>query len=221
MSIIPGRPDAPLHIGVSQCLLGEEVRYDGTGARSSMPHAKLEGLFQFDSICPEVGIGMTVPREPIRLVKTDNDVRVVGVKDPSLDKTNELRQYAVEKRVQIGGFSGYVFMHNSPSCGLFRVKVYPPRPDVPATRNGTGIFAAQVIEDYPCLPVEEAGRLFDDEIRENFVTRVFAYAHWQSLPTEKTAQHLIEFHSRYKYLLMAHNIDAYKKAGRLLSNPWW
>ena len=218
MSLVPTRPQGPLAIGISQCLLGEEVRYDGTGARSSLPHTKLDGLFEFSGICPEVGIGMTIPRKPIRLVSSDDIVRVVGVNDSSIDKTDDLQDYAIAQKDKIAKFSGYIFMHNSPSCGLFRVKVYAPRADVPGSRTGTGIFAQQVIEDFPNLPVEEAGRLFDDEIRENFVTRVFTYAHWQSLPTPLTAAHLVEFHSRYKYLLMAHSISAYKQTGRLLSN---
>ena len=193
MNSIPERPSAPLQIGISQCLLGDEVRYDGTGARSSMPHAKLQGLFQYQPICPEVGIGMSTPRDPIRLVSTNAGVRVRGVKDPQLDVTDALREFASSKTQQISNFAGYIFMHNSPSCGLFRVKVYPPQPNVPASRQGRGEFATQVLGHAPNLPAEDAGRLFDDEIRENFVTRAFAYAHWQSLPKPVSASQLVDF----------------------------
>ncbi|MEM7101279.1 MAG: DUF523 and DUF1722 domain-containing protein [Pseudomonadota bacterium] len=218
MEDFPNRPDAPLKVGVSDCLLGKEVRYDGTGARSSMPHDRLEGLFDYTSFCPEVAIGMPVPRPPIRLVGYPDDYQVVGVKDPTINKTQALKDYAESVVPQIGELSGYVFMHNSPSCGLFRVKVYPPGQDGPGVRQASGRYAASLIEALPQLPVEEAGRLFDDAIRENFVTRVFTYAHWQLMTENLTAARLIEFHSRYKYLVMAHSIQTYQEVGRLLSN---
>jgi uncharacterized protein YbgA (DUF1722 family)/uncharacterized protein YbbK (DUF523 family) len=214
----PERPDPPLRIAVSQCLEGAEVRYDGSGARSSWPHRELEGLFETRGICPELGIGMSVPREPIRLVGGAASYRVVGVVDPTIDKTDELRAFAREQVPTFGDLAGYVFMKNSPSCGLFRVKVYPPGGNGPARREGTGAYAATVIEEMPALPVEESGRLFDDVIRENFVTRCFAYAHWQLLGEEVSPRWLVEFHSRYKYLLMAHSVPAYQEAGRLLSD---
>ncbi len=216
---LPERPGGPVQIGISECLTGEAVRYDGSGARSSMPHKDLEGLFQYQTFCPEVGIGMTVPRDPVRLVGSTESNRVLGVKDASIDKTDDLVQWGRAQISRIEPLSGYVFMHNSPSCGLFRVKVYPPGPDAPPKRGGTGAYAKTVIEALPNLPVEEGGRLFDAAIRENFVTRVYTYAHWQALEREGvTAGRLIAFHSRYKYLLMAHSVSAYGEAGRLLSN---
>ncbi len=214
---IPPRPDAPLQIGISECLMGEAVRYDGSGARSSMPHAALQGLFEYRSFCPEVGIGMSVPREPIRLVGTAQDYRVVGVKDPKMDKTDELVAYGHAQLAGMSDLAGYIFMHNSPSCGLMRVKVYP-KADAPASRQGMGIFARTVTEALPNLPAEDAGRLFDVVLRENFVTRAFTYAHWQRVLPQLDAARLIAFHSRYKYLLMAHSIPAYQTAGRLLSD---
>ncbi len=215
---LPPRPAAPLPVGISQCLLGDEVRYDGTGARSSLPHDRLGGLFEYKSFCPEMGIGMGTPRAPIRLVDAgDGAVRVVGVKDDSIDKTAELKAFGERAVGAMGGLVGYVFMHNSPSCGLFRVKVYQHR-DAPARRIGRGIYAATVTERIPHLPVEDAGRLFDDVLRENFVTRVFAYAHWRTIADELTPGRLIAFHTAYKYLLMAHDVPAYQAAGRLLSD---
>ena len=214
---IPERPEAPLAVGISQCLMGEEVRYDGSGARSSFPHAALAGVFTYHTFCPEVGIGMSVPREPIRLVGSAQSYRVVGVKDPSLDKTDELVAYGQAKVSEISKLVGYIFMHNSPSCGLMRVKVYPTK-DGPARREGQGIYAKTVVQALPNLPAEDAGRLFDVVLRENFVTRTFAYAHWRKVRSELTPAKLVAFHSRYKYLLMAHSMVAYQSAGRLLSN---
>ncbi|MEM9623829.1 MAG: DUF523 and DUF1722 domain-containing protein [Pseudomonadota bacterium] len=218
----PARPEGPLQVGISQCLLGEEVRYDGTGARSSLPHAALGDLFDYTAFCPEVAIGMSIPREPIRLVGDIDSYRVLGVKDASIDKTDDLVGYAQQQVPVIKQLSGYIFMHNSPSCGLYRVKLYPPQQEgkqqVPGNRVARGVYAAAVTRALPHLPVEDAGRLFDDVLRENFVTRVFAYAHWQLVADDMTAGTLVAFHSRYKYLLMAHSISAYQTAGRLLSD---
>ena len=206
---------------MSECLLGSEVRYDGSGARSSFPHAALAGLYEFRGICPEMGIGMSVPRPPIRLVAR-NGIRAVGVADGELDYTDALTAFAERQSAALDDVSGYVLMKNSPSCGLFRVKVYP---EVDGSvsgapgRTGRGIYAATLARRLPDLPMEETGRLNDDVLRENFVMRTFAYAHWQQLVARGLSRGgVIEFHSRYKYLLMAHSVPAYQAAGRMLSN---
>ncbi len=216
---LPPRPEAPLPVGISQCLLGDEVRFDGSGAKSSFPHSRLRGLFEYKTFCPEMGIGMGTPRAPIRLVEAggEGEVRVVGVKDPSMDKTAEIRAFGERAVGAMDKLVGYVFMHNSPSCGLFRVKVYQTK-EAPAKRIGRGVYAAKVTELLPDLPVEDAGRLFDDVLRENFVTRVFAYAHWRTISDDLTPGKLVAFHTAYKYLLMAHDVPAYQEAGRLLSD---
>ncbi|MBM4204437.1 MAG: DUF1722 domain-containing protein [Gammaproteobacteria bacterium] len=224
--MLPDRPEAPLKIAVSGCLTGAEIRYDGSGARSSYPHARLARIFDLLPICPETGIGMPVPRPPIRLVGTTDAARAVGIDDPSLDVTDQLHNYALAtvERLKASDVSGYVFMKNSPSCGLFRVKVYPEGGTVSAdrlipVRKGRGIHADTVTKAWPELPVEESGRLEDPVLCENFVTRTFAYAHWRAFEkTGMTAAGLIAFHSRYKYLLMAHDPGAYQRAGRLLSD---
>lgn len=218
----PSRPEPPLPIAISECLLGSEVRYDGSGARSSFPHAALSELFHYRGICPEVAIGLGTPREPIRLVGDAGNPRVVGVKHASLDVTGPLREYGRTQAAALTDVVGYVFMKGSPSCGLFRVKVYPEThgtvTGAPAL-NGRGAYAAAVVEGQPDLPVEENGRLHDPVLRENFVMRVFAYAHWQALQRLGiTRGRLVQFHSRYKYLLMAHSVVHYEQTGRLLSN---
>ncbi len=218
----PPRPQPPLPLAISECLLGSQVRYDGSGARSSFPHAALGGLFVYRGICPEVGIGLGTPREPIRLVRTGSGVRVVGVRDASRDVTQALRDFARAQDALLDEVAGYVLMKGSPSCGLFRVKVYRQSsgPDgAPPERSGRGVYAATVVEDRPNLPVEENGRLHDPVLRENFVTRTFAYAHWQALERAGlTAGRLVTFHSCYKYLLMAHSVPHYQRAGRLLAD---
>lgn len=217
----PARPQPPLPLGISDCLLGHEVRYDGSGARSSFPHAILEGLYTYEGICPEVGIGMPVPRPPIRLVAREG-IRAVGVVDSQADYTDALEGFARKTVPTLDHLAGYVLMKSSPSCGMERVKVYPEQADGKAgapSRVGTGIFAGELARMMPDLPLEECGRLNDEVLRENFVTRTFAYAHWQALVQQGlTAPHLIEFHSRYKYLLMAHSVPVYQQTGRLLAN---
>ena len=193
------------------------MRFDGSGARSSLPHDQLNGLFTWRTFCPEVGIGMSVPRPPIRLVDTQGVHRLVGVADPAVDKTEEVEAYARTRIDELSQLSAYVFMHNSPSCGSQGVKVYHNNTSQP-TRDGRGIFARAVKQALPNLPTEDAGRLFEPVLRENFVTRAFAYAHWQSLLPDLNAGGLLEFHSRYKYLLMAHSIEAYEMADVLLSD---
>ena len=215
---LPARPEAPLTIAVSDCLIGSEVRFDGSHKRSSLPHDALGGLFTWRAFCPEVAIGMGIPRDPIRLVGREDAPRAQGIRDAAVDVTDALRKYARSIDSQLQDVAGFVFMKNSPSCGLFRVKVYPA-PGQPPTSKGRGVFAAEVTKAMPNLPVQECGRLFDPVLLENFVTRTFVYAHWLKLKCAGlTAVRLIAFHSTYKYLLMAHNNTAYRAAGRLLSD---
>ena len=215
---LPARPAPPLTVAVSDCLTGAEVRFDGGHKRSSLCHAELAGLFELRGVCPEVAIGMGVPRAPIRLVGDPEKPAARGIDDPSLDVTDRLRAYAREIAPKLDDVDGYIFMKNSPSCGLHRVKVYDARRGTP-NGHGRGVFAAEVVAVQPQLPVEESGRLEDATLRENFVTRVFAHAHWRRLVEDGlTPARLIAFHSAYKYLLMAHGITRYRAAGKLLAD---
>jgi len=216
--ILPPLPQGPLPVAISECLVGGEVRHDGGHKRSSLPHDKLDGLFAFKPICPEVGIGMGVPREAIRLVGEVERPRAVGARDSSFDVTAKLSEFAIGQRGALNEVDGHIFTKNSPSCGLHRVKVYGDK-DTPPDPNGRGIYAAQVTRDNPDLPVEENGRLLDPVLRENFVTRTFVHAHWRALVAAGiTAEKVIAFHSAYKFLVMAHSVKAYRQLGRLLSD---
>jgi uncharacterized protein YbgA (DUF1722 family)/uncharacterized protein YbbK (DUF523 family) len=218
----PARPKPPLPIAISQCLLGAEVRYDGSDAACAYPHAALSNLFEYRGICPEVGIGMSVPRAPIRLVGDPASPRVVGVDDPAVEVTDALRDYGRHQAAGFDDVAGHVFMKSSPSCGLFRVKVYPHdhgRVAGAPVLRGRGAYAAAVVEACPNLPVEENGRLHDPVLRESFVIRAFAYAHWKALERAGLSRaRLVEFHSRYKYLLMAHSVAHYQQTGTLLAD---
>jgi uncharacterized protein YbgA (DUF1722 family)/uncharacterized protein YbbK (DUF523 family) len=212
----PPASPAPIRIGVSACLLGQTVRYDAGHKRDSFVADVLPRYFELVPVCPEVAIGMGVPREAIRLEGDPEAPRAVGVKTPALDPTDALRGYGREMAAQLGDLSGYVFKSKSPSCGLWRVKVYqpsgPPKP-------GRGLYAAEIAAAMPLLPVEEEGRLNDPALRENFVERVYAFHRWQALVREGlTAERLVDFHARHKLILMAHGRRHLTPLGHLVAD---
>jgi uncharacterized protein YbgA (DUF1722 family)/uncharacterized protein YbbK (DUF523 family) len=203
-------------IALSSCLAGEPVRFDGAHKRDNWLLEQLGQYVDYRTYCPEVAIGLGIPRRPIRLVAVAGETRVRGVVDPSLDVTERLQNYAFDTLPNLGDISGYVFKSKSPSCGVFRVKRYNVKghPD----GSGRGAFAEVIAQHLPDLPIEEEGRLCDAGLRENFVNRVFAYRRWQNLLEDGlTAKSLIDFHSRHKYMVMAHSQAAYKRLGRLLA----
>jgi uncharacterized protein YbgA (DUF1722 family)/uncharacterized protein YbbK (DUF523 family) len=215
---LPPRPSPPLEVAVSDCLTGAAVRFDAGHKRSSLCHDQLTGLFEFRGICPEVAIGMGVPRDPIRLVGDVAAPRARGIKDAGVDVTDALQDFARRTVPSLADVYGYIFIKSSPTCGLYRVKVFP-RADAAPVMTGRGVYAAAIVSARPDLPVEESGRLEDPGLRENFVTRVFAFAHWQALVAAGlSAARIVAFHSAYKYLLMAHSVPHYQQAGRLLAD---
>lgn len=167
--------NAAIKVGISSCLLGQEVRYDGGHKLSALCAHELARLFEFVPTCPEAGAGLGVPRPAVRLMGDPAAPRAKGVNDPKLDVTDRLQAYAAERVLQLGDICGYIFIKNSPSCGLFDVKVYGADGEEQA-ETGRGIFAAALTRAYPLLPVEEAERLQDPAIREDFIARVFAYS---------------------------------------------
>ncbi len=204
---IPAFPRPPIPVAVSECLIGNAVRYDGGHRRSALPHDELGELFTWHPICPEVGIGMGVPREPIHLVGEPESPRAVEVNAPSRDYTRQLQAYAVDSLPVLNAVHGYIFKNKSPSCGLFDVEVQGDE----ARGLGRGIYAAEVTHARRDLPVEESGRLDDAVLRQNFVTRVFVHAHWHELRAEgMTAARLIAFHRAYEGLVMSHNTPSGK-----------
>jgi uncharacterized protein YbgA (DUF1722 family)/uncharacterized protein YbbK (DUF523 family) len=207
-----------LKLGISACLLGAEVRFNGGHKHSQWCSQVLSEHFQFLPVCPEVGIGLPTPREAIRLIGDPQAPRAVATRNPSEDFTAALSAYAERMATQLQGICGYIFMQQSPSCGLHRVKVYQAN-GMPTPGGGRGIFAQAFCAQHPDLPVEEDGRLNDAVLRENFITRVYAYARWQQLLQKGISrQGLLDFHSRYKYQLMASDLQQYKSLGQMLSN---
>lgn len=218
MSIQQSQPNSPskIRLAISACLLGHSVRFNGGHKESRLCSRTLAEHFEFVPLCPEVAIGMGTPREPIRLVGEPEQPRAVGTVDNSLDVTDALHAYGQQMASQHSDICGYIFMQQSPSCGVERVKVYAAN-GIPA-KNGSGIYANAFCAARPDLPVEEDGRLNDPVLRENFLTRVYAYARWQALLRNGlTRRAIIEFHSDYKYQLMANNPQQYRVLGQLLA----
>ena len=208
-------------VGISACLMGQTVRFNGGHKRSRFCTDVLSEYFEFRPVCPEVAIGMGTPREPIRLVSElpddDAPVRAVGTDNPDLDVTDELTLFARKSSDNMQDLCGFIFMQKSPSCGLFGVKRYLPNGHPEG--KASGIFAAEFARLNPLLPMEEAGRLSDVHLRENFMVRVYAYRDFQLFRREGISRAgLISFHSRYKYLVMAHSQTGYKAMGRLLAD---
>ena len=207
-----------ISVGISSCLLGEEVRFNGGHKHSLVCTKELGKYFQFKSVCPEVGIGLGVPRKPIRLIGDPKQPRAVRVDKPNIDVTEKLKAYGQTILPHLKDICGYIFIKGSPSCGVFRVKVYRDD-EMPNENPSSGIFSSVIIDNYPLLPVEEAGRLSDPVLKENFVNRVFAYHDWQQLGKEGLKiKKILDFHSRYKYSLMAHDSESCIKLGRMLAN---
>ena len=203
-------------IGISACLLGENVRFNGGHKQSQLCSEVLAAYFDFVPLCPEVAIGLGIPRETIRLVGDAASPQAVGSVHRELNVTAPLGEYGEKMAAEHSDLCGYIFMQKSPSCGLERVKVYREN-GAPVDGGGRGIYAQAFCARHPNLPVEEDGRLNDPVLRENFLTRVFVYASWQQLLGEGLSRHrLLAFHARYKYLLMAHSPAHYKSLGNLL-----
>jgi len=205
-----------IKVGISSCLLGQEVRFDGGHKRDSYITGTLSDYFDFVPFCPEAGAGLGIPRQPIRLVRRGDEIRAVGVKTPELDPTDDLATFARHTVPQLGDVSGYILKVASPSCGMERVKVYNEK-GMPE-RIGVGIYAGVLMKSLPLLPVEEEGRLGDPVLRENFIERVFVYHRWQQLTRSGLSAHkLVEFHADHKYLIRAHSQESYRQLGRMVA----
>ena len=202
-------------LGISACLLGEKVRYDGGHKRDFFLTETFGRYVEWVSVCPEFEVGMGTPRESVRLVG-DKDKPSMITEHSGKDWTAAMNSFAAKrvKALKALELSGYVFKKDSPSCGVERVRLYSG--NGAPTREGRGLFAAAVTRELSLLPVEEEGRLNDPVLRENFIERVFAYHRWQQLIKErKSLRALIAFHTGHKFLLLAHSVQHYQRLGRL------
>lgn len=210
--------EMPLRLGVSSCLLGEMVRFDGGHARDRFVTDILGQWFEWVPVCPEVEIGMSTPRPTIRLVEESDGLHLVA---PSTgeDFTARMQSYAQQRVEELRklDLDGYVLKKSSPSCGLERIKVY--KQEMPLRRDERGMFVTRLVQDWPALPIEEDGRLNDPRLRENFIERVFSRNRWRVLVSRGLSRRsLVEFHTAHKLLIRAHDELAYNRMGRLVGS---
>jgi uncharacterized protein YbgA (DUF1722 family)/uncharacterized protein YbbK (DUF523 family) len=222
-------------IGISRCLLGDQVRHDGGHKRDAFLVSTFGRFVEWVPVCPEVEAGMGTPREAIHLVASRDGVpsaaqrvRLVGVKSGQ-DWTDRMTTFSASRVRELvsASLDGYVLKKDSPSCGLERVRVHPPSPPAAArhvdagraARAGRGLFAEALVGAMPHLPIEEEGRLNDPSLRENFVERVFAYQRLRDLFTGRWSIHsLVVFHTRHKLQLLSHSRQGYAELGRLVAD---
>ena len=204
-------------VGISACLLGEQVRYDGGHKRSKMCLEDFAPFFDYQSFCPEVSAGFGTPRPTMRLVGDPTDPTLTYVENNGEDLSDKLRAGFIGKLPSFAQVDGYILMKKSPSCGMERIKVYREN-GMPQESTARGLFADALIKHYPQLPVEEEARLNDNRLRENFVLRVFAHNNFRrEVLDSRSYKSLLDYHSSYKYLLMAHSQVAYRELGRMLA----
>jgi uncharacterized protein YbgA (DUF1722 family)/uncharacterized protein YbbK (DUF523 family) len=211
---IPATPK----IGISTCLMGEKVRYDGGHKLDRFIRDTLGKYVRFVPVCPEVECGMSVPREALRLEGDADNPRLMTQKTRH-DYTEQIQVWGKDKLKELEkeNLDGYIFKSKSPSSGMQRIKVYNAKGH-PAPK-GVGIWARMFMDHFPLLPVEDDGRLNDPVLRENFISRIFVFAAWRKLLAENKSQKgLVDFHTRHKLLIMAHHLSTYREMGKLVAN---
>jgi uncharacterized protein YbgA (DUF1722 family)/uncharacterized protein YbbK (DUF523 family) len=207
-----------IKLGVSTCLLGEQVRYDGGHQLDRFIRDTLGQFVDYVPVCPEVECGLPVPREAMRLVGNIENPRLVTRKSGQ-DMTDMMLDWGRDKLdlLEKEDLCGFIFKSKSPSSGMAQVRVYNDKgmPQI----NGVGIWAKMFMERFPLLPVEEDGRLHDLKLREMFIERIFVFKRWREEAADKDKiADLIGFHTRHKLLIMSHSPDIYRKMGRLTAN---
>jgi uncharacterized protein YbbK (DUF523 family)/uncharacterized protein YbgA (DUF1722 family) len=210
-------PERPIRIGISSCLLGQKVRYDGGHKRDRFVTDVLGAYVEWVPVCPEVEIGLGIPRPTIRLERADDGSARLVMPSTGEDLTVRMAEYAEDRLRSLLELElcGFILKKDSPSCGVARVKVFDLNGS--HSRDGVGVFAATLTRLAPELPVEEEGRLDDPRLRENFIARIFARRRWIDLEAAGvTRSGLMDFHARHKFLCMARNQAGTRRLGRLL-----
>nr|WP_113864644.1 2-thiouracil desulfurase family protein [Brenneria salicis]NMN92214.1 uncharacterized protein YbgA (DUF1722 family) [Brenneria salicis ATCC 15712 = DSM 30166]RBP67550.1 uncharacterized protein YbgA (DUF1722 family) [Brenneria salicis ATCC 15712 = DSM 30166]RLM32462.1 hypothetical protein BHG07_01185 [Brenneria salicis ATCC 15712 = DSM 30166] len=206
-------------VGISACLLGNPVRFDGGHKRLAFAVEQLAPYFRFEPICPEMAVGLPVPRPALRLVKGGENTLTLRASNGSpLEVSDKMRAFSAQKVSQLTHLCGYIVCAKSPSCGMERVKVYDES-QKNARKSGVGLFTQELLRQMPWLPVEEDGRLHDPGLRENFIERVYTLHELHQLWRQGLSRSaLIGFHSRYKLLLLAHSQPEYRELGRFVAD---
>ncbi len=204
-------------IGISSCLLGEKVRYDGAHKYDDWINTNLKKFCSFHSVCPEMLMGLGAPRPTMRIVR-DHSTKNLSLL--SHDQNKDLTELALKTNAEIMSklpkLSGYIFMKKSPSCGVERVKIYRSNNDMLDDTTTKGFFAKDFTEKFPLMPVIDSGRLFDDNERDHFLRSVFAFKRFHEL--NGSIASLQDFHARYKFVLMEYNQDAMRRLGKIAAN---
>jgi uncharacterized protein YbgA (DUF1722 family)/uncharacterized protein YbbK (DUF523 family) len=212
--------NSKIKIGVSSCLVGEKVRWNGEHKQDRFVREVLAGYFEYVPVCPEVEVGMGVPRETVTLFGTLENIQMISKKTRT-DWTKDMRHYIKGRINQLtrDDLCGYIFKSKSPSCGLGRVPVYTEI-ESSKVRHGNGMFADAFIEQFPWVPTEDEGRLNDPGIRENFIVRVFSFNRLQTCLLQKkaTSGTLVKFHTQHKFLLLGHSRKHYQALGRIVAD---
>ena len=212
--------DSKIKIGVSSCLLGEKVRWNGDHKQNHFVREILANYFEYISICPEMEVGMGVPRETVALYGNLEKSRMISRKTQT-DWTKPMQKYIKVRINSLAGedLCGFIFKSKSPSCGLSRVPVYSEFGSH-SVRHGAGMFAQEFTNKFPLIPTEDEGRLNDSRIRENFIAKVFSFYRLQNLFKENfSIGRLVKFHTQQKYLLLAHSRKHYDILGQLVAKP--
>ena len=206
-------------LGISGCLTGLAVRFDGGHKRMDFVMDALAKRVTFKPVCPEMAIGLPVPRPALRLVKApDGDTRMRFTHAPHDDATEKMTDFAEQYLPGVANLDGFIVCAKSPSCGMERVRQYDENGNS-GSKEGIGIFTAAILEEYPWLPVEENGRLYDPVLRENFIARIFALHELNALRANGlTRGALLAFHSRYKLQLLAHHQAGYREIGPFVAS---
>ena len=208
-----------IKIGMSSCLLGEEVRWDGDHKYNQYVRDVLGSYFDYVSICPEVDVGMGVPRETVALYGTLENPKMI-TKRSKTDWTKKMNHYTKDRIHELTkeNLCGYVFKSKSPSCGIGKVPIYSEFGSS-RMRHGSGMFASSFVKVFPLVPVEDEGRLHDPVIRENFIVRIFCFHRLQLLVRKSfSIGSLVRFHTRHKFLILSHSRKKYDDMGELVAN---
>ncbi len=206
-----------IKLGISSCLLGEKVRYDGGHKLDHFLKDTLGRYVEWVAVCPEVEYGLTVPREAMHLVETEAGPRLVTSRT-GVDHTEGMRRWGETRLNELGkeDLCGFIFKSRSPSSGMCGVKVYNPS-GIPA-RTGVGIFAGAFMKLFPLMPVEDDGRLQNPSLRENFIERIFVFKRWKDMAgRSRSLKDLISFHTDHKLLILSHSPRHYTALGRLVA----
>jgi uncharacterized protein YbgA (DUF1722 family)/uncharacterized protein YbbK (DUF523 family) len=206
-----------IKLGISACLLGENVRYDGGHRLDRLLTDTLGQYVEYVPVCPEVECGLPVPRESMHLEGDPDSPRLVTIRTKQ-DMTDRMVKWAQKRVIELEreDLCGFIFKSDSPSSGMERVKVYNEK-GIPV-KKGVGIFARIFMEHFPLLPVEEEGRLHDPKLRENFIERIFTLKRWREVLAQKeTRGNLVDFHTKHKLLTLSHSPKHYQIMGKLVA----